>query len=83
MDHDSNYNERLSAQCASLRRFHLLNEENPLNKQNVFYKPCQFYLRYRRSDPYDEQSRYVLTEYDMTHSHPLDIRISTPIYLKQ
>lgn len=64
------------------RRYHITNEHNPLNVQSKYYKPCQFYLRYRRRDAQDETSNYVLTEFDMTHSHPLDMRISACVYLK-
>jgi hypothetical protein len=39
------------------------------------FKKCPFYLRYQRTEPNDKCTPYLLTEFDMTHSHPLGLHI--------
>jgi len=35
--------------------------------------PCNFSLHYRRADPDDIESHYILYKYNLMHSHPLDL----------
>ena len=39
------------------------------------YKKCPFYLKYKRTDPQDKTTPYLLIEYDLTHTHPLGLHI--------
>ena len=41
---------------------------------------CKWMVKYRRVDPYDEKSRYVLVGYNPVHEHPLHLRFITKFY---
>lgn len=40
------------------------------------YDPCPFYLRYQRYEEGNKDSPFFLNDYNLTHSHPLDLKIS-------
>lgn len=43
-------------------------------KKNLTFPPCPFYIRYQREDENDDNSAYFLNDYNMTHSHPLNLK---------
>jgi hypothetical protein len=62
----------------SLRRENII-EENDLNEvvdqedSHFDVNMCCFYVRFIRLDVNDKNSRYVLCDYNMSHTHPLII----------
>ena len=37
------------------------------------FNPCTFYLMYRRTDSEDVSSPYMLTDFNITHTHPFGV----------
>jgi hypothetical protein len=42
-------------------------------ERTLTFPPCPFFIRYQREDERDEDSAYFLNDYNVTHSHPLDL----------
>ena len=47
-------------------QIYMLDYHRVLPKYNYEYKKCPFYLRYKRTDPSDKTTPYLLCEYDLT-----------------
>ncbi len=45
------------------------------NNVEINYKNCTFYAKYQRYDMEDQKSPYFLSDFDISHNHPLFIRV--------
>ena len=59
----------------SMHQIYLLDNFRVPLKYQYEYKKCPFFLRYRRTDPEDTTTPYLLCEYDLSHTHPLGLHL--------